>query len=256
MIKEKIINHKTIFISHRGESYDAPENTLSSINLAWQRNADAVEIDVQLSKDNRIIVIHDENTKKISGKSLFVKDQNLDTLKKLDVGSYKGVQWKGERLSTLEEVLQTIPHGKILFIEIKCGTKILTPLKKSLNSSNVSPEQIKIIGFDRQLMSIIKKDLPQLKVFLIFDIRNTKDSYEPSVHNMVSEAINAGLDGLDVSVNRVVDKTFVDTVKRAGLKLYVWTTNDLSVALDLMNSGIDGITSDRASWLKQQLQHK
>ena len=54
-------------IAHRGASFDAPENTLAAVELAWQQGADAVEIDVQCSSDNRIVVIHDERTKKTAG---------------------------------------------------------------------------------------------------------------------------------------------------------------------------------------------
>ena len=54
-------------IAHRGASFDAPENTLESVNLAWVKQADAVEVDVYLSKDGQIVAFHDSNTKKITG---------------------------------------------------------------------------------------------------------------------------------------------------------------------------------------------
>ena len=78
-----------LIIAHRGESFDAPENTLAAVNLAWERGADAVEIDVQLSKDNKIVVIHDENTKRTGGRNKLVKNQTLKELKELDVGIYR-----------------------------------------------------------------------------------------------------------------------------------------------------------------------
>ena len=77
-------------IAHRGESYDAPENTLSAINLAWERNADAVEIDIRLSKDDKIVVIHDDDTVRFDGNPKKIRAQTLKELKKIDVGTYKG----------------------------------------------------------------------------------------------------------------------------------------------------------------------
>src|SRR5258708_20977535 len=72
-------------IAHRGASDEAPENTLASINLGWQQNADAVEVDVYLSKDGQIVVIHDALTSKTAGVRRRVSDQTLAELKRLDV---------------------------------------------------------------------------------------------------------------------------------------------------------------------------
>src|SRR5665647_3725193 len=97
------------FIAHRGESFAAPENTLAAIKLAWTNNADGVEIDVRLSKDKKIVVIHDMNTKRTSGLSRRVKSHSIDSLKKLDVGSWKGKKWLNERIPTLKEILENVP---------------------------------------------------------------------------------------------------------------------------------------------------
>ncbi len=96
-----------LIIAHRGESYDAPENTLASINLAWQRDADAVEIDVRLSKDNKVVVFHDKTTRRLGGRNESVKNQTLEELKELDVGSWKSEKYKNEKIPTLTEVLAT-----------------------------------------------------------------------------------------------------------------------------------------------------
>ena len=71
-----------LLIAHRGESYDAPENTLASLNLAWERGALAVEVDVHLSKDNQVVVIHDSTTTRTAGKSEKVKNQAQQRFRK------------------------------------------------------------------------------------------------------------------------------------------------------------------------------
>ena len=76
-------------IAHRGASYDAPENTLASVQLGWERNADAVEVDVYLSKDRKIVVIHDENTKRTTGHDGLVHKMTWAQLRQLDAGSWK-----------------------------------------------------------------------------------------------------------------------------------------------------------------------
>ena len=149
------------FIAHRGESFIAPENTLAAIKLAWIHNADGVEIDVRLSKDNKIVVIHDANTRRTSGVSGKVKSLTLESLKKLDFGSWRGMKWVNERIPSLDEVLETIPRGKCVMIEIKSSTAILPLLKKLLNKTSLKNSQIKLAGFGLKKMSLIKKSLPQ-----------------------------------------------------------------------------------------------
>src|SRR5438552_3255312 len=80
-------------IAHRGASHDAPENTLAAIQLAWRQNADAVEVDVQLSKDRHLVVIHDATTSKTAGVRKKVAAQMLAELQSLDVGRWKHRKW-------------------------------------------------------------------------------------------------------------------------------------------------------------------
>ena len=127
-----------LIISHRGESSEAPENTLSAINLAWESGADGVEIDVHLTKDNQIVVIHNSRTKSISGKRFRIKSSTLEKLKSLDIGRTIGKKYYSERIPTLNEVLLTVPPGKYIFIEIKCGVEIIPYLNQVLKHTNLS----------------------------------------------------------------------------------------------------------------------
>ena len=115
----------TEIIGHRGASYDAPENTLASVKLAFEQGADASEIDIYLTKDNRIIALHDKTTKKTTGKDWKPGDRTLAELASLDAGSWKDKKYAGERIPTLEALLDTIPEGRKLVIEIKSDPEIL-----------------------------------------------------------------------------------------------------------------------------------
>src|SRR5438128_11840999 len=84
-------------IAHRGASHDAPENTLAAVQLAWQQHADAVEVDVRISRDGQLVVIHDDNTLRTGKAARKVSDETLAELRSLDVGRWKGRQWSGER---------------------------------------------------------------------------------------------------------------------------------------------------------------
>lgn len=243
-------------IGHRGASYDAPENTLASVNLAWRRNADAVEIDVFLTKDGQIVAIHDETTKKLAGVDRRVEDQTLAELKALDVGRWKGKQWTGERIPTLAEVLATVPKRKRLFIEVKCGPEIIPKLNVVLRKAKIAPSQTVIIGFSLKTMSAIKRELPKREVCWVVEQKQHKITrrWQPTADQIIRKAKAAGLDGLDLKSNRAINNSAVTKVKRAGLKLYVWTVNSPQQALRLQSLGGDGITTDRPGWLRQQLQ--
>ena len=108
-------------IAHRGASYLAPENTVAAAKLAWELGAGAVEVDVHLSKDNRVMVIHDKDTKKTcSGKkNLTIESTPSILLRDLDAGIWKGEEFKGEKIPFLSEIIETVPDGKILVVEIK-----------------------------------------------------------------------------------------------------------------------------------------
>src|SRR6188508_1008743 len=122
-------------IAHRGGAHEAPENTLAAFKLGFEQKADAGELDVYLTKDGKAVVIHDKNTKRTAGADKPVVEQTLEELRALDAGSFKGAQWKGEKIPTLAEALETIPDDRRMFIEIKCGAEILPELERVLRES-------------------------------------------------------------------------------------------------------------------------
>ena len=99
-------------VAHRGSSRIAPENTLPAFELAWEEGADAIEGDFHLTRDGHIVCIHDDDTKRVAGKSVLIRDSTLDELRKLDVGLYRGEKYKEAFIPTIEEVFSTIPAGK------------------------------------------------------------------------------------------------------------------------------------------------
>jgi len=153
-------------IGHRGASFDAPENTLASVRLAWAQGADAVEIDVHLTLDGRLVAIHDANTRRTTRVNRKVARQTLAQLRALDAGRWKGVQWAGEKIPTLEEVLDTIPPGRRLFIEIKSHAKAALELANALSRCQCPATQVVFISFSLPLLKSLKRSFPNLEVWL------------------------------------------------------------------------------------------
>jgi len=251
---KKKSHSRPILIAHRGESYDAPENTIAAIKLAWLRNADAVEIDIHLTKDNEIVVIHDSNTKRTSGVSSVVKSRSLEELKKLDVGSSKEEKWANERIPALQEVLKIIPPEKFIFIEVKCGIEIFDALKNVLETFALNNSQIKLIGFDLRVMSLLKKSLPMHDVYWCKRINREKIILtQRGWDKVIAVAKKNNFDGLNLSYSECLNKKVVEKIKSNDLKLFVWTINDPRKVNRLISYGVDGIMSDRTGWLRNKI---
>src|SRR3954451_4899727 len=118
-----------LLIAHRGESQLAPENTLAAFQLAWSSNDDAIEMDVHLTSDGRVVVCHDDDTVRTTGgrAKCVIRDSTADELRTLDVGSWKDPRYAGERIPLLAEVLSTMPAGKRAFVELKAADLNLVP---------------------------------------------------------------------------------------------------------------------------------
>lgn len=234
-------------IAHRGASHLAPENTLASVKLAWELGADVVEVDVHLTKDNRIVAIHDPTTLRTSGTDLNVAGTHSADLRGLDVGSHKHEDFAGEPIPFLEEVLDTIPTSRRLFIEVKTGPEILAVLAETINRSGKRP-QIAIIGFDLPTMKAAKEIMPDVPAHWLCD----RKVWASSGDSLTKTAKAHGLDGLNVHWSGVTWR-FARAVRRAGLRLYAWTVDRGADADRLRDLGVDGITTNRPGWLKKRI---
>lgn len=246
-------------IGHRGASHDAPENTLSAFKLGFEQNADANELDVCFSMDGQVVVIHDKDTQRTAGIRMVVREQPLEILRELEVGKFGKWKEKGEfteKIPLLSEVLAIVPDKRSLIIEIKCGPEILLPLKRVLDQSGKHPEQTMIIGFDYETVKEAKKLFPDRRVLWLCAWREDKVTrQQPDIAVIIDKAKRAGLDGLDLDCKAPIDRAFVSKVKQAGLSIYTWTVDDLETARKEMEAGVDGITTNRPGWLREQLGH-
>ncbi|MCE5199518.1 MAG: glycerophosphodiester phosphodiesterase [Armatimonadota bacterium] len=237
-------------IAHRGASSMAPENTLAAINLAWKLSADAVEIDIYLTKDGRTVVMHDSSTARTTGVDMKPSDHTLDELRSLDAGKWKGEQWAGEKIPTLNEVLQTIPRGKRLLVEIKCGPEVLPEFFNALKHSRKSDKQVAVISFDAKVIKAVKSERPSLQAYLLCSpgLDGAKGLIQ------TAQSINA--DGLDVCATDAVNAEFVKQCRDAKMRVYVWTVDDEATATRMAALKVDGITTNKPKEIKQLLRRQ
>ena len=244
-----------LIIAHRGASRDAPENTLAAFKLAWERGADGIEGDFQLTKDGRIVCLHDATTKRTADRDLRVADSALVQLRRLDMGSWKDKKWAGQRIPTLEEVLATVPAGRRIFIEIKCGPEIVPILERLLARSPLRPEQTAVISFSDKVIAETKKRIPRIKAYWLTGYKKDEKTgrTRPSVDDVLRTLRRIKADGLDTQAHDLVDRDFVRTLRDARMELHAWTINDPAAAARFRAMGFDSITTDRPGYVREAL---
>ncbi len=244
------------FIAHRGASWLAPENTMASIQLAWEMQVDAVEFDVFITADNEIVVFHDSNLNRITGVDELIEEKTLEELKKLDYGQWKSDTWKGESITTLREALEVTPRGARVFVDVKSGTEIVKPMLEIFDDSGIHMHQIVVIAFSRDVAAKTKKMRPHVTVLQLqsFRIDEETDTWSPAIESVIDQAVKDNLDGINVRFRGPAkDPKAIKKVREAGLGYYIWTVNDLEDAIKATKLGVDGITTDRPVWMKKNL---
>ena len=239
-------------IAHRGASHFAPENTLSAFKLAWEKNADGIEGDFYLTKDGEIICMHDSTTKRTTGVDLLIRDSTYEQLKKLDAGKWKGEEWKGEHIPSIDEVLSIIPDGKKLYLEVKCGPEIIAPFKKQMAKSGAKAEKVIIISFNDKVIAESKKQMPECEALLLIGVKEEEKKMVPSIEQIIDRLKKTNADGLDVNAHPLIDKKLVDALRSNNFSFCVWTINDLETAARFEKLGVDAITTDNPELLKKQ----
>lgn len=241
-------------VAHRGASGEAPENTLPAFNLAWKQKADAIEGDFHLTKDGKIVCFHDFNTRKLTGRNLTLSKTTYPELKGLDAGAWKSKKFAGTRIPLLEDVLATVPPGKKIYIEIKCGPEIVPALLRVVSNSGLKNEQIVIISFNEMVVKSVKKERPEWIVNWLygFDKGSARDPDEELPRLLgILEDIQA--DGLGSSAHPGLRKNHLETLEKAGFRHHVWTVNDPNLARRFLEMGCRSITTDFPGKLRNAL---
>jgi glycerophosphoryl diester phosphodiesterase len=250
-----------------------PENTLPAFQWGWARGG-ACELDVHLTRDGRIVVIHDGTTGRTCDRDLVVGASRLDDLRRLDAGVKKGPMWRGVRLPTLREVLDVMPPAGRLYVESKNGPGIVEPLLAEVDAAGRGPEQIVFISFSIDCIAALKRTRPELTCYwnLVFEelkpgvwragYDRTEDD-NLTFRTIWQQPVDYGellalarndevqLDGLDVSFQQPDD--FAAAMRQAGMPWGAWTVDDGDVAVNLARKGAIQITTNCADDIRDAL---
>lgn len=244
-------------VAHRGASYDAPENTVAAMKLAFEQGADGVEADFYLTSDGHIICCHDKDTERTAGVKHVIVETPLAELRKLDVGSWKNEKYRGELMPTFAEIAETIPAGKKFIIELKVGPEIVAPLKEALAKTDLKDEQILIICFNEKTVAECKKLLPNLKCHWLTGYKKDEKTgeFKPSLAEVVATLERSHADGLGSQgdMNYVNAEFLEDLCEEGHCEFHVWTIDDPKVARYYQKLKPWGITTNRPGFIREQL---
>ncbi|MFH0953114.1 MAG: glycerophosphodiester phosphodiesterase [Verrucomicrobiota bacterium] len=242
-------------IAHRGCSSAAPENTLAAFKLAWEEGADGIEFDVRQTKDRKVAVIHDETALRTGGRDAKVSELAFWELRNLDVGSWKDPKYRNERIPDLEDALGALPSGKLAMIEIKCGSEILPELCRTVEASPVKRNQLMFLCFHRDVLAETLMVLPgALTIWnLTLYRKGLAGAWAPPAEKLISRAQEAGIRGLGIRRCDGITAAFVEKVHAAGMRLFIWTVDDVPAARRMRELGVDYLATNKPGFVRAQL---
>ncbi|WP_169309027.1 glycerophosphodiester phosphodiesterase family protein [Desulforhopalus sp. IMCC35007] len=245
-------------VAHRGASHVAPENTLPAYRRAFLEGADSVEGDFWLTADDQIVCIHDPTTKRTAPHQpvMDIRTSRLKELEHIDVGLWKSTAYRGTPIPELTEILNELPAGMKLYVEIKQNTpKIIDAMLLAAQRSSINLSQLCLISFSEEIIQRAKQRNPWLTAYLLHSLK-------PQIWNLpaknylqkiIARAVASGADGLDLGSGPLIDRWFVDSIRQAGLEFHVWTVNNADEALRYIELGVDSITTDRPQGLRLEI---
>lgn len=236
-------------IAHRGGSHLAPENTMAAFKNAIKLGVDMIEIDVEQTKESVVVVIHDATVDRTTNGTGAVDTLSWDYVKSLNASqSWKGDNYKDEKISTLDEVLDLLKGtGVTLLIEIKEGSERYPGIEKrtvdAIQKFNAYSWAI-VQSFNKKAIDRVKQDDENIKTFYLLGRSNFRDYYNKIRREKEQNpSLKFNYDGLAVSY-KAWSKQSLDSVKQMGLETYAWTVGDTLAMKELIDNGITGIITD------------
>ena len=235
-------------IAHRGESVDAPENTLPAYKTAVERGF-GFECDIYLAKDGKLFTFHDRNLTRTTAGANTNRCTDVDwerTVSKVNVGGWG--KWKGSRFdptrpALFSEVLALARDGRYIYVEVKGNDPSWVPYIKAEveKAANVNPGNVLFISFGGKVCAELKRVMPEYRVYFLTGAKKF------TAAALVGRLRELGVDGVDISFDpEVITADYVRTVKDAGFSFHVWTVDDLGKAKRAFAVGADTLTTNCA----------
>ena len=251
--KEQGEDQMTKVFAHRGASGYAPENTLEAFALAGEQGAQGIELDVQLTKDGEVVVIHDETIDRVSTGKGAVRDYTLEELRRFSFHNHKK-EYEGVQIPTLREVLEQVkPGGMEVNIELKTGIYWYPGLEEK------TVELVKAAGMENRVIYSSFNHYRVQKILELDAEAETAYLYSDVLLNVENYAKNTGVCGLHPAVYHLKMADFLESYRRSGLKVRVWTVNDEADMRQFIEKDLEAVITnypDRALRVRDEVNQK
>lgn len=229
---------KTFVWAHRGASGYAPENTLEAFQKAIDLKADGIELDVQMTKDGQLVIIHDETVNRVSNTSGMVKDFIYEDLKKLNVNK-KFPEYGKVRIPTLKEVFLLIKNTELTVnVELKNGIVFYENLEEKVM------ELVKKTGLQDRIVYSSFNHYSVLKLKKLDPAVKTGFLYEDGYLDMPEYAAKHGVEALHPALYNLQYPNFIKECKEKGIAVRAWTVNETDDMKMLCDNKIDAIITN------------
>ncbi|GGA44746.1 glycerophosphodiester phosphodiesterase [Paenibacillus physcomitrellae] len=205
--------------AHRGYSGVAPENTMAAVRMAMEEPCVTwMEVDVQMSKDGIPVIIHDFSVNRTTSGRGLVREKTLAQLKKLDAGSWKSSFYAGEKIMTLDELLDTVKGRLKLNLEIKTQEGMYPGLEKKMIQAVRSREMqqdVVMTSFDVNALGKVKFEDPEIQTGLISDRRT------PELFRRLKDL---GCNFLSMAHRKIDDRLVAEAIRKE-VRIMAWTVD-------------------------------
>ncbi len=229
---------KPLIIAHRGASAALPENTLAAFALAAEQGADGIELDVQFSADEQIVVFHDTTLERLAGSKSKVSELTLAELKTVNLG-------EGQTIPTLDELLEFMGPRLLYNIELK--------------GFSLRDDGLETAVADR-IESFALQDLTLISSFNPFSVRRARKVFHRSVPialirttGLLQYTYLLASEYADHPHHRLVDEKYIDWAKKRNYRVHAWTVDDPREARRLAKLGVHGIISNKPQVIRSHL---
>lgn len=240
-------------IAHRGASGYAPENTMAAFRKAVKMKADYIELDVQATKDGKLVVIHDTTVDRTTDGTGKVGSFTWDELRQLDAGSFFGPEFAGERIPSFEEVLDEFRGKTGILIELKSPElypgieeKVADALAER-NMDKPANEKIIVQSFNFDSMKTFHKLLPKVPIGVLTSNKEDLTDEKLAEFAAYSDYVNP--------TQKLVTEDLVDRIHDLGMQISVWTVRKPEEVEPLLKAGVDDIITDYPDYVPRN-KHK
>lgn len=232
-------------IAHRGFSGLYPENTLLAFTKALELGVDAIELDVQLSRDGEAMIFHDEDLQRTTGMKGWLKDLTAEELRQLDAsGEFKGVYGRN-LIPTLDEYLDlTAGLDVITLIELKNSFIVYPGLEEKVANRVAAygqNERVILYSANHRSVKYFGSIAPDIQLLFPFD---------NWIYDYGAYCRNHGISAC-MPYFRALDSGIVAEIKQHGISLYPWTVDDPADMRAMIELGVDGMLTNRPDLLKK-----